>query len=265
MPIADQATRLSIKSAEPASDDAQNGKPSYAVLCTNNKTYQIRQVQTSNSVFVAQAYADTDAAGHPTDGIRAIASCTATLELHPVTDTATNYLKAALLRWDGETLVSAAGRKPRSKADILKDVPLSPGECDNSWAQLCAFEYDAHCYQPTAQSLKSLWRDIVEAAVSESISLGEMFLVNELWKVLESQAMGSVPRPFLEAVLRRLAPKDETIDEDCKYSNSHDYHRAIRPLTCRRGTSRPAKKCAVGRHHTSTVTKPGELPHSGLH
>jgi len=199
-----------------SSDNVPTGKPSYAVLCTPNKTYQIRQVQTSNSVFVTQSSTSTDDVGLPIDGINAIASCTATLELHAVTESASNYLKVALITWDEDSSTSKPRQNGQSKHSILKEIPLSDGECEVSWAQLCAFEHNGRSYMPTAGALVSLWKDVLEVSIAESIDLSQMFLVDELWKVLDSQTMSSTPKQLLNALLCRLLPDSEQVNQGCE-------------------------------------------------
>ena len=82
---------LWLKSAESASANVDSNQPSpSAVLCTNDHTYQLRQVQSSNSVFILQP-SESRCGGNeiPAPSLSAIAQCTATLELIP-SDTATS-------------------------------------------------------------------------------------------------------------------------------------------------------------------------------
>lgn len=91
---------LWLKSAESSNvnDEPKQPSPS-AVLCTDDHTYQLRQVQSSNSVYILQP----SESGRGDDilssqSLLAIAQCTSTLELIP-SDTAASFaLVSQLLR-----------------------------------------------------------------------------------------------------------------------------------------------------------------------
>lgn len=89
---------LTIKSQAPSA--AASGKTAYAVLCTPTKTYQLRQVQTSNSLFVTRPTLDAHGNDIPVPTTRAVASCTATLELQPSADSPRPLLEHALPLYD---------------------------------------------------------------------------------------------------------------------------------------------------------------------
>ena len=89
---------LWLKSAEPpnANDDLKQASPS-AVLCTDHLTFQLRQVQSSNSVFILRPSETTeDEISLP--GVSAIAQCTSTLELIPSNTAASSAMLSRLLR-----------------------------------------------------------------------------------------------------------------------------------------------------------------------
>lgn len=75
---------LQLKSLNTASTDGSPAKPSYAVLSVGEDIYQIRQVSTSNSVFLLQPSIGPGDEDHPRDpGVTAIATIGSTLELLP--------------------------------------------------------------------------------------------------------------------------------------------------------------------------------------
>ncbi len=94
---ADMSESLWLKSAEDPSAHTSNQPGPSAVLCTNDHTYQLRQVQSSNSVFVLQP-SESRRGGNeiPAPSLSAIAQCTATLELIP-SDAATSFLMTSRL------------------------------------------------------------------------------------------------------------------------------------------------------------------------
>ncbi|KAJ9669614.1 hypothetical protein H2201_000481 [Coniosporium apollinis] len=205
---------LSIKSAEvPSSLDGSPAKPAHAVLCTPTKTYQLRHVQTSNSVLITQPFEHYPNGKEElrVPGISAIAACTATLELHLTTDSAVPYLKQALPIWhptEAEVITPPSSQTTRSKHAIFDDIPLSPGECDAAWTHLCAFSHNGASFRPSARVRLQLWQALVSAAHAESIDLGSQFLMADLWKAIADKGY---PQGLVEAVLRRLGPEEQDI------------------------------------------------------
>lgn len=202
---------LSIKSAEASANLDAPPTPAHAVLCTPNRTYQLRHVQTSNSVLITQAFEHYPNGEEelPVPGISAVAACTATLELHHTTDSALPYLKQALPIWhgaEGEVTTPPSSQAARSKYAIFADVPLSSGECDAAWMQLCAFSHNGASFRPSARVRLRLWQALVSAAYSESIDLGSQFLTSDLWKAISDEGY---PQGLVEAVLRRLTPEEQ--------------------------------------------------------
>ena len=96
----DMFESLWLKSAEPpnANDDLKQASPS-AVLCTNDLTFQLRQVQSSNSIFILRP---TESHGTedeiPLPSVSATAQCTSTLELIPSDTAASPALLSRFLR-----------------------------------------------------------------------------------------------------------------------------------------------------------------------
>jgi sister chromatid cohesion protein DCC1 len=149
---------------------SDSGPPSFAVLCSADRTYQIRQQQTSNSLYVVSprtARLD-DESTRP--GISAIASCSATLELSRSKDSADPYLRELIKQWDGENIDEMQIDRP-SKQDVCSNIPLSRAEIDKDWSCLCAFEHSNTCYIPTNVYLLTAWKSILAAALSENIDM----------------------------------------------------------------------------------------------
>lgn len=96
--IADMSESLWLKSAESSSANVESKQPkSSAVLCTDDHTYQIRQVQSSNSVFILQPSESHRGVNEiPSPSLSAIAQCTATLELI-LADTAASFAMVSRL------------------------------------------------------------------------------------------------------------------------------------------------------------------------
>jgi hypothetical protein len=198
---------LSIKSQTTASAGAAvDPKPAYAVLCTPTKTFQLRQVQTSNSLFVTQYALEAHGNQAPAATTRAIASCTATLELHPSVGSPVALLDEVLPLYDvvdGE--VDAAGNG-KSKAIIFPDLPFSDAECEQAWATLMAFEFGGSSYRPSANTLSHVWSSINAAAVAEGVNLDQQFLVDDIASAVAEEGH---PGTLATAILRALAADDQ--------------------------------------------------------
>ena len=91
---------LWLKSAESSSSNVDSKQPSpSAVLCTDNHTFELRQVQSSNSVFILQPSENRHGDNKiPSPSLSAIAQCTSTLELVPSDIAASCAMISRLLR-----------------------------------------------------------------------------------------------------------------------------------------------------------------------
>ena len=185
-----------------------------AVLCTDTKTYQIRQVHSSNSVLVLQpieiASIPSDGDLIPTCGMSAIARCTTMLELLPATVDAPALLRNLLQEFNnpqsglrneqlGEENTSAL--KGRSKSEIFSDMPLSVQEFEDAWTELCAFESDSTCWVPTAVCLREIWRSIMSAVAIKGLNLQDSVHIHDL---VELVIENGFEEALLHAVLSRL-------------------------------------------------------------
>ncbi|KAF1838077.1 sister chromatid cohesion protein-like protein Dcc1 [Decorospora gaudefroyi] len=195
---------LFIKSQAP-SPTASDAKPAYAVLCTPNKTFQLRQVQTSNSLFVTQPALEAHGNEIPIPATRAIASCTATLELHASTASAVTMLKGVLPVYDIVAGDVDAISNGRSKASMFADMPLSDGECQAAWNELMAFEVDDSSFQPSANALSQVWRSINAASLAEGVRLDRQFMTDEITRAASEEGH---PSNFIHAVLAFLSTDD---------------------------------------------------------
>jgi sister chromatid cohesion protein DCC1 len=169
------------------------------VLCTPNRSFQLRQVQTSNSLYVTS----TTLHGPANDPATcAIALCATTLELSPADKSAVPNLQEALPVYDH--VLADANRK--SKASIFSDIPLSPEQCEQAWRSLLAFEQSGSSYRPSAQLASQTWQSINAAALAEDVTLDEQFLTADLVKLVEEE--GRIAS-LATAILKHLSVGDE--------------------------------------------------------
>ncbi len=207
--------RLSLKSAPCPSVLAPD--PSHVVLCTPNQTYQLRQVQTSNSVFVLQpAFAVQEEHVSPTLGLSIFARCTSTLEVEKMsrselskTKTAIQWLTEALLVHDIDTESNSTRSLRRSKADLFADIPYSDGECEEAWTQLVAFELERRSFRPSGKVLHDLWTCIYQTATVQGIDLAKKFEITDVCSAVEEVGHR---RPLFDALINRLSLHDDSED-----------------------------------------------------
>ncbi|KAI1513015.1 hypothetical protein Ptr86124_008035 [Pyrenophora tritici-repentis] len=194
---------LSLKSKAPAQT---SGTPAYAVLCTPNKTFQLRQIQTSNSLLVTQPILQHHGNDEmPTPATCAIASCAVTLQVDASTASALGLLRDALAVYDIVAGDVDATPNGRSKPNVFADMPVSDGECEAAWTELMAFELDGSSYQPSANALSHVWRAINAAALAEGIPLNQDFLTDDITRPAAEEGH---PLTFIQAVLAHLSTDD---------------------------------------------------------
>ncbi|KAF2451334.1 hypothetical protein P171DRAFT_492622 [Karstenula rhodostoma CBS 690.94] len=193
---------LSIKSLPPPASNRPSAQPAYAVLCTPSKSFHIRQVQTSNSVFVTQPTLDAHGNDVPTPTTCAIAACTATLELHPVDASAVASLEDALPLYDIISGEVDATHNGKSKAAVFADIPLSNGQCEQGWTEIVAFETSGSSYRPSVNTLRQVWSSINAAALAEGMKLDSQFLGYDLAELVREEGY---PASLAQAVFGHLA------------------------------------------------------------
>ena len=218
----DTAESLSLKSSAPNASASSAQKSEQAVLCTDDQTYQVRLVHTSNSVFVLQPSENSlvlDGNSSPSSNLSAIAQCAATLELAPAAPSATTFLKQCLPVYRGpkahtenearsQSLSGSAGKVCRQT--ILENAPFSLAEFERSWEELCAFEEEGQAWLPAASSLINVWKSILTAATIRSVKLEESFALTTLRGAVEEDEH---PRALFDAVVYRLRSPEVVLTE----------------------------------------------------
>ncbi|KAI9761032.1 MAG: hypothetical protein M4579_001295 [Chaenotheca gracillima] len=201
---------LSLKSTATASAN------SHAVLCTPDRTFQLRQVHSSNSIFLIEPSApgislEDNAASGST--IQVTGSSKETLELIPTSPPTRFLLRSQLNVYHGpqeadddfETMPSVSKTAQRSRMDIFANIPASANEIAQAWRELCAFESSDQSWLPSTSALSRIWRDLTECAALKGVQLGSNFHATDLWPLLEDCGY---PHGFYEAILSRLDPND---------------------------------------------------------
>ncbi|KAL9607741.1 MAG: hypothetical protein Q9167_007371 [Letrouitia subvulpina] len=212
---------LSVKSAlVPNPNGLITTTTPQAVLCTNDQTYQLRQVHTSNSIFVLQTTSgqdtELDNASSTTGKVTAISRCGSTLELIPISSSPKTVLLQSLpLFSDAGNLSAVDSETSKRKEVILNDTPLSSCEFEKSWIELCAFELGGCSWRPSAALLLQIWASLMSAVTLKGLNLEQEFPLSALAPVVEEDGH---PLEVLEALLARVCKsKRETYIEVDKH------------------------------------------------
>lgn len=218
--LANMSESLKLKSTAVTNDGSQR-PAAYAVLCTDDCTFQVRQVQTSNSVFIMQPTEKQLRSKDntvPTASLCAIAQCPSLLELIPTTPPSIAFLRQKLPVYNGEQSDDFPPKPTEklnpwdkvSKCGILEDAALSTGEFDHAWQEICAFEYGSASWIPTPSVLIKVWEAIFVAASVRSLKLDESFSVSAIASMVEELFQ---PGALVVAVLSRVSA-GESVSSD---------------------------------------------------
>ena len=159
-------------------------------------------MQTSNSLYIVRPATGANAADDvmPSQGIRAIASCGVTLEVSKSKESAFPYLRNALPLYMSRDLNTAAAAKASFDA-ICSNIPLSDGEVQAAWVDMCAFEEQGSSFRPSANILLELWTAILTAATADKINLTSVFVAEDLWISIRDE---DYPRGLFDAIMQRI-------------------------------------------------------------
>ncbi|KAK2751468.1 hypothetical protein FQN55_000743 [Onygenales sp. PD_40] len=173
-----QRVRLSLKSSPAPPSPSTSTQSAYVNLCTPTQTYMIRNVHSSNSIYLitpslrtTSSAEDTDAAQagigvlDRNDCVTAVAQCHATLELVKIDGAGSGNVVGCLKGLgrvfggaqveegegadvrigggDGDGDGDGVTEKERGRVvrRIFADVPFSARECEVGWVEVCGFVY----------------------------------------------------------------------------------------------------------------------------
>lgn len=188
--------------------------PHHAVLCTESQTFEIRQVQSSNSLFLVESpQVDLNSEFKDTPpNVSIIGSSRATLELLPTAPPSNVLLRSATTTWEravsdredqsGVLSSSPPGFDKRSKSETFESIPISRGEFDQAWSECGAFEEEGVAYLPSAEALLGTWKAVLSTAITQGVDLDSRIGVEELWADMSDDGY---PRALVDAVIARLS------------------------------------------------------------
>ena len=147
----------------------------HAVLCTPDKTFGIRQKNSSNTVYILQSHeGDTSPDGAiAVPELVGISQLESTLETLPAPSTkASTYIRQLLPVLS--TGAPMTGRtQPMTKDELFSNIPLSDAECEAAFREQSAFadHITRHCWIPSAALKVNTWHSILENARANAVSL----------------------------------------------------------------------------------------------
>ncbi|KAI6801101.1 hypothetical protein KC363_g771 [Hortaea werneckii] len=215
---ADSPQALQFKSAEGPSAGAHDTQ---AAICTDNRTFSVRQVNTSNSLYLTQLkdVASHDESAIPSTGVQAVAKNDFALEVAPLPaspEKVKMHMKAAL------PIYSSTGQT-RSKDLLTKDglfanVPFSHMECHCAYEALACFQLEnpRGCFIPSGPVKLQAWKSILEEAATHEIDLTAAFSQPQL--VSLSSQINDLPPQLMQAVIRAITddkpePQEKLIEQ----------------------------------------------------
>ncbi|MCJ1311938.1 hypothetical protein MMC25_005612 [Agyrium rufum] len=217
-----RTTRLYLKSSVRRTHDASTTSVTGALLCTENKTFEVRQVQSSNSIHILQ-YGDvldsaqTDPTGYKgvksdaNAGLCVIAQCKGVLEAVESASAqaeAMSYLRSRLPIHDALQLYPEANEASHRQSamtalGLLEDAPCSEGELNAALRDLRAFQVPGTGLAiPTPAMLLRAWSAFYGVATIQGIDLTKPLRFGNIATSLEEDG---ISEDLLLAILQGIA------------------------------------------------------------
>lgn len=172
-----------------------------AFLTTKDKTYLLRQVHTSNTVYITTPTDDAS-------GTTAISQCGSTLECLPApVRHAESTLRSLLIPFGEPQDIDIRPSNPRSKDHVFAHTPMSHDECQTVWKDLVAFEHSGQSFRPTAVVLAGVWKWLLEIAYANAVNLAEPVQKEVVDEMLDGE--DEWPRSLVDAILSKLSENNQ--------------------------------------------------------
>ncbi|MCJ1397719.1 hypothetical protein MMC11_000915 [Xylographa trunciseda] len=207
----ENAPSLYLKSEQPNLVASSTPAPT-AVICTHDQTFEVRQVQSSNILYIIEPSSidSGDEIECPMlSGVTAFGQCKALLELVPVQTRPVQFLRHAIPIYNEKKflpLTAGWTGGTKSKQALLADAPFSTSEFDSAWTELCAFEIEDEAWRPSASQLDQIWSSFMAETTIRGIDVTSTFqYVDRILTVVEDGWDKAIPH----AILRMLSSDDE--------------------------------------------------------
>ena len=226
--------------SEPVNSTAPSAPAPTAVVCTHDLTFEIRQVQSSNILYLIEPSSLTSSIENDlalVSGVTAIGQCKALLELVPIQTQPILFLKDAIPVYSDERAVAGGHQtssKSRTKHALIRDMPFSTGEFDSAWTELCAFESEHEVWRPSALLLRDIWASFVAATIVQGIDItSTTSTTSTVWykDVVRMVMEDGFPEVVLQAMFRRLESDQDNTVEGGKYTVQHYQLDSAHPIS----------------------------------
>ncbi|KAI9888618.1 MAG: hypothetical protein M1814_006599 [Vezdaea aestivalis] len=213
----EKPSALYLKSAtSSASKESQDFQA--AVLCTDDKTFNLRQVHSSNSIFLIQS-SESEGSEPASANLTIVGSLKTILEAQPA-DVDVVPIFQGLPSYNGQELppqsegVTNSGTLASSgRSELLSNAPVSRTEFDVMWTEITACELNGITYIPTPQILARAWHALNEAMTAEGIDPDAHLSIDDLCTLV---VVDGFPRPLVKAILSRLSGDDVATTKDIR-------------------------------------------------
>lgn len=195
----DLLEHLSTCDSPTLSFKARDATDPEAFLTTNHKTYLIRQVHTSNTLYITSP-------SHHGPGTTAISQCRSALECLPApVRHAESTLRSLLIPFaDPQDIdIDIRPSNPRPKSYVFAHTPMSHDECQTVWKDLVAFEHTGQSFRPTVAALTRVWKWLLEVAYANAVNLAEPIQKETIDKMLEGE--DEWPSTLIDAIFLKLS------------------------------------------------------------
>ena len=190
-----------------------------AVICSNDQTFEVRQVQSSNILYIIQP--SQTSSGNPREpsslsGVTAIGQCKALLELVSVQTQPVQFLRNTIPIYNEKKLAPDIHRwtpEIKNKQALLTGAPFSITEFEAAWTELCAFEIDDEAWRPSASQLEEIWSSFMTATTIRGIDVTNAFQYTGRILTVEEDCWDEA---MPHAILRRISSDHENIMEGCE-------------------------------------------------
>jgi sister chromatid cohesion protein DCC1 len=188
---------LSTSDAPILSFKAKDATDPEAFLTTNHKTYLIRQVHTSNTLYLT-------APSHDAPGTTAISQCRSALECLPAPARhAESTLRSLLIPFAEPQDMDIRPSNPHSKTYVFAHTPMSHDECQSVWTDLVAFEHSGQSFRPTVAALVKVWKWLLEIAYASAVNLAEPVYADVIDNMLDGE--DEWPSTLVDAIFMKLS------------------------------------------------------------
>ena len=144
----------------------------------------------------------------------------------PVATSAVQYLKESVPIYkdplEGESFATSEIGRTRSKLVVLEDAPMSTGEFESGWIELCAFETEGQAWRPLTSTLNGIWKSILSAVAVNAPKIDNGFPTFLISPLVQEDGYSE---SLLMAVLTRLSPNGDFPSHDCKLAVACVYNK----------------------------------------